>query len=64
VNGSDDAEARAGLKAAGEALWPFPDARLGDTAAFRRLAARLENMAAEVARVECVVEGQASVAAR
>jgi hypothetical protein len=58
----DLAEARARLEAVREALWPLLDASGADRAAVGRIAARLDRMAAEVARIEGVVEGLAAAA--
>jgi hypothetical protein len=55
----DLAEARAKLEAARDAIRQLQDAALGDTGAFRQLASRLDRLAAELARIERVVEDAA-----
>ena len=57
---ADLAEARAKLEAVREALQRAMDASGGDPAAIRQAEARLDRMAAEMARIEGVVAGQAA----
>ncbi len=53
------AEVLARLEATREALQPLLDGQDGDLAPVRHAVARLDHMAAEVARIEAVCAGQA-----